>query len=134
MEIQAIRASTAFDSTSMAQAAQKNQETSSTESSAKPAGGARGKPPAGGGGAAPAGGAAQSTSSSESTSSSNKIYDKKDTNKDGTVSYSEELQYALKYPEETEDKDTEASQSTYDQQGKMQTNSSVTASRINIFA
>jgi EF-hand domain pair len=63
----------------------------------------KGAPPAGGpppaGGAPPAGGggAAGGTSGSSST----KSYDKKDTNKDGTVSDMEELLYSLKHPDST---------------------------------
>jgi hypothetical protein len=60
-------------------------------------------PPAGGrpagmpGGGPPAGGAGK-TSGAGSSSSSNKTYDKKDTNKDGTVSTMEEIAYDLKNP------------------------------------
>ena len=65
----------------------------------RPAGGAgraghpQGPPP---GGAPPGGGAEKSTSTS---SNSNKIYDKKDANKDGKVTYQEEQDYKLKHPE-----------------------------------
>ncbi len=71
-----------------------------TISQGHPAGGRRaghpsGPPPGG----APPGGAKQSSNTS-SSSSSNKVYDKKDTNKDGTVSMQEELAYSLKHADE----------------------------------
>jgi len=59
-----------------------------------PTGGAQGAPPAGGG-ASKAG-----ASSGASSSSSAKVYDAKDANKDGTVSFQEEIEYDLKHPEE----------------------------------
>jgi hypothetical protein len=62
---------------------------------------ARGGGPAGGQGGAPPNGAKKSSSTSDS-SSPYKTYDKKDTNKDGTVSSMEELAYSLKHPGETE--------------------------------
>ena len=65
-----------------------------TISQGPPAGMRGGGPPSGG---APAGGAGKS-SGAGSSSSSNKTYDKKDTNKDGTVSAMEELAYDLKHP------------------------------------
>ena len=62
--------------------------------------GRKGAPPPGGppsGGPPPSGGSAPSGTSGGSGST--KSYDKKDTNKDGTVSDLEELAYALKHPE-----------------------------------
>jgi soluble cytochrome b562 len=56
------------------------------------AGGSSGPPPGG----APGGGASKSSGTSGSTSSS-KVYDKKDTNEDGTVSLQEELAYSVKH-------------------------------------
>jgi hypothetical protein len=60
------------------------------------------------GGAPPAGGGAKPIASSDNTSSSSssiaKVYDKRDANQDGIVSYQEELLYSLKHPpEETQD-------------------------------
>ena len=55
--------------------------------------GPKGPPPSGGAG-----------KSGGSGSSSNKVYDKKDTNKDGTVTYDEEQAYMLKHPEEAKQK------------------------------
>lgn len=55
-------------------------------------GGAGGPPPGG----APGGGASKTSGASGSTSSS-KVYDKKDTNEDGTVSLQEELAYSVKH-------------------------------------
>ena len=54
-----------------------------------------GPPP---GGAPPSGGAGE-TSSTENSSSSNKVYDKMDANKDGTVSWKEQRDYLQKHPE-----------------------------------
>lgn len=70
-----------------------------------PQGGARpaeGGQRAGGHGSGHGGGGAKKAESSSGSSSSNTTYDKKDINKDGTVSASEELQYALQHPEETQ--------------------------------
>ena len=50
-------------------------------------------------GAAPSGGQKSSGSTSSSSSSSTKTYDKKDANKDGTVSTMEEIEYDLKHPD-----------------------------------
>jgi len=49
-----------------------------------------------------------STSESDSSSSDTKIYDKMDTDKDGTVSYEEEQAYYLKHPEAKKKKDVES--------------------------
>lgn len=77
-----------------------------------PAGGAR----AGGGGKPsgppPGGGGAKSASGASSSSSSNTTYDVKDTNKDGTVSAAEELQYALQHPDAAKSTDASASGSS----------------------
>ena len=94
MEIQAMR-TTMIDLTSRAQtqAASTSAATDKTGQSAAPKAG--GAPPVGGGGGAkPA--AASETSSSSSTDA--KIYDKRDTNKDGTVSYQEAMLYAIQHP------------------------------------
>jgi hypothetical protein len=65
----------------------------------KMGGGKGGPPPAGG--MPPSGGAPKSvTASGSSSSSSGKVYDKRDANKDGTVSYQEQFDYDLKHPEE----------------------------------
>lgn len=61
----------------------------------RPAGGA-GPPPSGGG---PPGGAGKPSGAS-SSSNTNKVYDKKDTNQDGTVSAKEELTYSLLHPKD----------------------------------
>jgi hypothetical protein len=68
-----------------------------------------GKKPAGkmGGGGAPKAKATTSSSSSSSSSSDTKVYDKMDTNKDGTVSSQEKAAYLLVNPEEAI-KDTES--------------------------
>ena len=64
--------------------------------SQRPSGG--GGRPAGG---APPSGAGKSSDTSE-TSDSNKVYDPKDANKDGTVSWKEEQDYNLKHPEQSD--------------------------------
>ena len=46
-------------------------------------------------------GGAKGSSNAGSSSNSNKVYDKKDTNKDGNVSMQEETAYDLKFPSET---------------------------------
>jgi Ca2+-binding EF-hand superfamily protein len=63
---------------------------------------AGGPPPSGmpSGGGAPSGGTQKSGGTSGSSSSDNKVYDKKDKNKDGTVSYQEEMEYDISHPEE----------------------------------
>lgn len=66
--------------------------------SAQRSGGARGAPA----GESASGGAGKSGSASGSSSSS-QVYDEKDTNKDGEVSWQEELAYSLKHPAETEE-------------------------------
>ncbi len=85
MEIQAISNVTTIQSQSASESA--------TTSKAAPQK-AGGPPPAGKGGAKPA--ATSESSSSDSSTSTAKIYDKRDTNQDGSVSYEEELLYALK--------------------------------------
>jgi hypothetical protein len=62
--------------------------------------------PAAGGGAKPT----TSSDSVSSSSSSEKIYDKRDADQDGIVSYQEELLYSLKHP--TEETQNESSVST----------------------
>jgi hypothetical protein len=52
-------------------------------------------PPAGG-----PGGAKRASAHNVGSQSNNKVYDKKDTNKDGTVSYEEEIIYDLTHPED----------------------------------
>jgi len=49
-----------------------------------------------------------STGESDSSSSDTKVYDKMDTDKDGTVSYEEEQAYYLKHPEAKKKKDVES--------------------------
>ncbi len=93
MGIDAIRSTTAVDISSLA--------LSQSSSAAKSADKTETAPAQKGGGARPAGGGAVPAAASTSTSSSSssaKIYNKRDTNKDGTVSYQEALLYALKNP------------------------------------
>ena len=71
----------------------------------------------------------KSSGSQSSSSSSNQTYDKKDANKDGTVSAAEELTYDLAHPTDT---DTAASSSTEDAASsgsKSSAKSSVTVSK-----
>ena len=90
MGIQAISSVTVADPTLLAQL----QSTSKASHSARPKAG--GAPPAGGGGAKPA----AASSASTSGSSTSKVYDKRDLNKDGTVSYEEQLLYSIQHPTE----------------------------------
>jgi hypothetical protein len=99
MGIQAISSSTAADPTLLAQAqAAGANAPASGAAQAQKAGGARpagGPPPAGGaGGAKPA----ASSGSAGGSSSATKVYDKRDSNKDGMVSFMEDLQYSLQHP------------------------------------
>jgi hypothetical protein len=97
-------------------------------------GGAGGAPPAGGG--APKAGASGGSSSSNDT----KVYDPADTNKDGTVSFQEQMQYDLKHPEK--EKDNSAANSKGDQQnstgysklGNLSTGTSGTQSNFSLNA
>jgi hypothetical protein len=77
-------------------------EIKKTMSQRPPGGGGRaggtGGPPPGG---APPSGAGKSSDTSE-TSDSSKVYDPKDANKDGTVSWKEEQEYNLKHPEKAD--------------------------------
>ena len=58
-------------------------------------------PPPGGPGGGPEG-AQKASASNAGSQSDSKVYDKKDINKDGTVSYEEEMAYALQFPEEAD--------------------------------
>jgi hypothetical protein len=101
--------------------------------------GARGKgaPPPGGpppGGPPPSGGSAPSGTSGGSGST--KSYDKKDTNKDGTVSDLEELAYAMKHPEAATTKTGSAAETvaakTYNAQTGTTANATVAGSELNV--
>jgi EF-hand domain pair len=77
-------------------------QTENADQMKKMSGGKGGPPPAGG--TPPSGGAPKSASASGGSSSSGaKVYDKRDANKDGSVSYQERLDYDLKHPEEAKD-------------------------------
>lgn len=84
---------------------------------------------ASGGGGAPKAKAASSSSSSSSSDS--KIYDKMDTNKDGTVSSQEKTAYLLVHPEEAA-KDTESM--NYNGQGNQSENQGGLSAIINLSA
>jgi hypothetical protein len=130
MEISAISSSAAYDPTVAAQS-----QSGASAQSVKGAGrGPRGAPPAGGGGAPPAGGAAKAESSSKTSSSSSttKIYDKRDTDKDGKVSNEEQIQYELQHSSEEK---TSASKVTgYNQQGKTTSASGDQQSSLDLLA
>jgi hypothetical protein len=70
------------------------------------------------------------TSVGSSSSSSNKVYDKKDANKDWDVSVQEVIAYDLKNPEETENNQSESAtgkqqiSAGYDQVGNLKTGTS----------
>jgi hypothetical protein len=95
MEIQAISSVVATPAQSQAIG-----ESASKSKTSQPAA------PAAGGGAKPT----TSSDSASSSSSSEKIYDKRDADQDGIVSYQEELLYSLKHP--TEETQNESSVST----------------------
>jgi exo-beta-1,3-glucanase (GH17 family) len=115
MGIQAISAATSVDLLAQTQA------TSGT-SAAKPAGG---PPPSGG--AKPTSGT--KSSSSSSSSSATKTYDARDTNKDGVVSFQEQIAYDLKQVEEND-----KSSATYNQQGQTKPNTESLESKISVTA
>jgi Ca2+-binding EF-hand superfamily protein len=99
--------------------------------------GAKGGTPPGGTGGAPSTGDAQKStvSSGSSSSSSNKVYDKKDTNKDGTVSYQEEFDYNLKHPEEVKESSSNTQKTIgYNKTGNSNTGSEDSESRIGLKA
>jgi hypothetical protein len=74
-------------------------ETENENQMKKMGGGKGGQPPAGG---PPPGGGAKGAGASGGSASSNKVYDSRDTNKDGTVSYQEQVEWDQKHPEEAE--------------------------------
>jgi ribosomal protein S20 len=93
--------SKAVDSGDLKAAQQAYADVKKTISQQRPAAG--GPQARGPGGAPPRGappGGAKKSSSAAGSSSSNKVYDKRDSNKDGTVSELEKLDYRLKHPEE----------------------------------
>jgi hypothetical protein len=92
MEIQAISSTTTTAILAKAQSTSESTTTSKTDQPAVQK--VKGTPPAGGGGAKPA------ASSASSSSSTAKVYDKRDTDQDGIVSYQEELLYSLNHPPE----------------------------------
>jgi hypothetical protein len=97
-------------------------------------GGAGGTPPAGGG--APKAGA----SGGSSSSSSAKVYDAKDANKDGTVSFQEEIEYDLKHPEEAKNNSSanatanQQNSTGYNKLGNLDTGTSGAQSNISLKA
>ena len=77
----------------------------------------------------------QSTSASSSASDSSKIYDPKDLNKDGVVTYAEELQYLLTHPAEKQQTlSTSTVLQTYNSQGQTEATNVSTQSSINTYA
>jgi hypothetical protein len=97
-------------------------------------GGAQGVPPAGGG-ASKAG-----ASGGASSSSSAKVYDAKDANKDGTVSYQEEIEYDFKHPEEAKNNssanttDNQQNSAGYNKLGNPDTGTSTAQSSFSLNA
>jgi hypothetical protein len=82
--------------------------TTATDQASQPVAAAQkteGKPPAGAGGPKPA---ETGASTGSKSSSATKIYDKRDTNQDGVVSYQEELLYSVAHPTD----ETQSSQSS----------------------
>ena len=100
---------------------------------------AKSAPPAGG--PPPSGGAQKAAGGSGSSSASSaKVYDKKDANKDGTVSYQEEMVYDQKHPGEVDEsasagsKNKLQSEAGYDRQGSVSAAASQTQSALDISA
>jgi len=102
MGINAISSTTAVDMSAAATASASTASSKASQTEAKKAGGPPPMPPAGG--AKPA--AAASTSS---TTSAAKIYEAADTNKDGTVSFQEELMYSIQHPKDETEKQEQVS-------------------------
>jgi hypothetical protein len=129
MSISGIGSSTNFDPTQIGNG--KISETEN-ENQMKKMGAKGGKPPSEAGGAPPSGSAQKSTASSGSSSSSdNKVYDKKDTNKDGTVSYQEEFDYNLKHPEVANENQANAQKAAgYSRNGNLNDGSEASESGI----
>ena len=128
MGISAVSGSTSLNAAYTAQAVLKKPviAENADAGSGKPAGGTRGAPPAGGGGKASGAGGAGGASDNS------KIYDVRDTNKDGVVSAEEALQYALQHP--GEETDSKATAQNYTQQGKTASASSGGASTLSLLA
>ena len=105
MEIQAISSTAA--TLAQSQSTSAGASASKASQSAPPKAG--GTPPA----KPPAAASESSSSSSSSSSSTDKIYDKRDADQDGIVSYQEQLLYSLKHPtDETESEATVSASQT----------------------
>ena len=102
MEIQAISSTAATLAQSQSTSAGASASKASQSAPPKAGGTPPAKPPA-----------AASESSSSSNSSTDKIYDKRDADQDGIVSYQEQLLYSLKHPtDETESEATVSASQT----------------------
>lgn len=74
-----------------------------------------------------------SLSSNTSGSENNKVYDKMDENKDGTVSVQEKSKYYVSHPaEKVQDEQASANKSGYDKNGTTEENT--TAATVNVSA
>lgn len=119
-------------------ASQNINTTGSTQSASPTAQGAQSgvaQAPSGGDGAS-SGGASQTSSagnSSSSTSSASAVYDPRDLNQDGIVTYAEEMQYALTHPLAAQQSQSSSAQS-YNQQGQITNTAGATQSNINVYA
>jgi hypothetical protein len=142
MSISGIGSSTNLDPTQMAKEFFKKADTNSdgkiseteNENQMKKMGTKGGKPPSEAGSSLPSGSAQKSTASSgSSSSSSNKVYDKKDTNKDGTVSYEEEFEYDSKHPAEANESRSNAQKAVgYNKTGNVNAGSEDSENRISL--
>ena len=104
MEIQAISSTAATLAQSQSTSAGASASKASQSAPPKAGGTPPAKPPAA---------ASESSSSSSSSSSTDKIYDKRDADQDGIVSYQEQLLYSLKHPtDETESEATVSASQT----------------------
>ena len=99
MGIQAISGVSTVDWSALKEA--QSSSSASATGQAAPAKGGGGAPPAGGGGKA-----ASASGTESSSGSSAQIYDPRDTNKDGVVSYEEAMMYAIQHPEAAEEEST----------------------------
>ncbi|MEI7846871.1 MAG: hypothetical protein WCK35_13805 [Chloroflexota bacterium] len=105
MGIEAISSIKAVDLSSLAQTQATTASTTAAKSSQTSTQKTQGTPPA------PAGGTGKAAASSTSSTSTAKIYEAADTNKDGVVSFQEELLYSISHPTDETEKMAETSSS-----------------------
>jgi len=132
MNITAIGGSVNYSPTSYSQnstASGSAQATSSTAESQASAGASA----TSSGGASQASAGSGSTSGSNSTSSASALYDPRDLNQDGIVTYAEEMQYAMTHSLAAQQSQSSTVQS-YNQQGQIESSTGSSQSTISIYA